>query len=89
MSTFTEESVYCPEATEKGFIQVKRIDRVLKDGEVISSTNHRHVLAPGDDLTNEDAVVVAVAKAVWTDEVIASYKATLPTTEGTTNETTA
>ena len=78
MSTFTEESTYCPEVTEGGFIQVKRIDKVLKYGEVISTTIHRHVLAPGDDLTNEDAIVQAVANAVWTPEVIANYKATLP-----------
>ena len=89
MSTFTEESIYCPEVIESGIIQVKRIDKVLKDGEVISTTNHRHVLVPGSDLTNEDSVVVAVANAIWTDEVIANYKATLPTTGGTTNETTA
>ena len=79
MSVFTEESVCCPEVTENYFIQVKRIDKVLKDGEVISSTNHRHVLAPGDDLTNEDSVVIAVANAVWTEEVIANYKASQTT----------
>ncbi|TWH49583.1 hypothetical protein [Sporomusa sp. KB1] len=81
MSVFTEESVYCPEVTERFFINVKRIDKVLKDGEVISITNHRHVLAPGDNLNNEDSVVVAVANAVWTPEVIANYKASQTTTE--------
>lgn len=77
MSVFTEEITYLPEVTEHGFIQVKRIDRILKDGERISETIHRHILAPGDDLTNEDAVVQAVARAVWTDEVIANYKTAL------------
>lgn len=80
MSTFIEESVYCPEVAEGGFINVKRIDKVLKDGIEISVTNNRHVLAPGDDLTNEDSVVQAVAKAVWTDAVIAAYKASQTTT---------
>ena len=84
---FTEESIYLPEVGEGGFINVKRVDKVLRDGEVISTTNHRHVLAPGDDLTNEDAVVVAVANAVWTPEVIANYKASI-STEVTANETT-
>lgn len=79
MPVFTEESVYCPEVTENYFVQVKRIDKVLKDGEVISAVNHRHVLAPGDDLTNENPVVVAVANAVWTEEVIANYKASKTT----------
>ena len=79
MSTFTETSTYLPEVTENGAIQVKRIDKVLKNGEVISSTIHRHVLMPGDDLENEDTVVKAVAQAVWTPEVIAAYKATTST----------
>lgn len=72
---FTEQSVYLPEVTESGCIQVKRVDKVLKDGVVISTTNHRHVLTPGQDLTGEDAVVVAVANAVWTPEVIANWQA--------------
>lgn len=72
---FTEVSVYLPEVTESGCIQVKRIDKVLKDGEVISQTNHRHVLTPGQDLTGENPVVVAVANAVWTEEVIAAWAA--------------
>lgn len=89
MSTFKETSTYLPEVAEGSFINVKRIDKVFKDDVVISESIHRHVLAPGDDLTNEDAVVIAVAKAVWTDEVIAAYKATLSTTEVRANETTA
>jgi hypothetical protein len=36
---------------------------------------HRHVLNPGDPLDNEDASVVAAAKASWTPELIASYSA--------------
>ena len=88
MSTFTETSTYLPEVTENGAIQVKRIDKVLKNGEVISSTIHRHVLMPGDDLENEDSIVVAVANAVWTPEVIAAYKASI-STGVTGNETTA
>lgn len=81
MSTFTEESTYCPEVTEGNFINVKRINKVLKDGIVISTTIHRHVLKPGDNLGNEDTVVVAVANAVWTPEVIAAYKAAQKATE--------
>jgi hypothetical protein len=33
--------------------------RVLEDGEVLSSSYHRHVLKPGDDLSGEDPKVVA------------------------------
>jgi urease accessory protein UreE len=60
-----------------GQIQVRRRDQVLKDGQEIAATYHRHVLSPGDDLTNEDPRVVAIAEATWTPEVIAAYQASV------------
>jgi urease accessory protein UreE len=60
-----------------GQIQVRRRDQILKDGTEIAATYHRHVLSPGDDLTNEDPRVVAIAEATWTPEVIAAYQASL------------
>jgi urease accessory protein UreE len=60
-----------------GQIQVRRRDQVLKDGTEIAATYHRHVLSPGDDLTNEDPRVVAIAEATWTPEVIDAYQASL------------
>ena len=53
------------EVLEDGQIQVRRADKVLRDGVEIAKTYHRSVLAPGDDLTNQDPRVVAVALAVW------------------------
>jgi hypothetical protein len=53
------------EVLESGVIQVRQATRVLEDGEVLSQSYHRHVLSPGDDLTNEDPKVVAVATAAW------------------------
>jgi urease accessory protein UreE len=61
----------------QGQIQVRRRDQVLKDGVEIAATYHRHVLSPGDDLTNEDPRVVAIAEATWTPEVIANYQESL------------
>lgn len=73
--SYSEESVIDKiEILEDGQIQVRRANRVLKDGVKISETYHRHVLAPGDDLTNEDAKVVAQANAAWTKEVVKAYK---------------
>jgi len=48
-----------------GSIQVRRRDQVLKDGVEIAATYHRHVINPGDDLTNEDPRVVAIANTIW------------------------
>ena len=70
------------EVLENNAIQVRSAIRVLEDGEVLSSAYHRHVLQPGDDLSSEDPKVVAIANATWTPEVIAAYKASLPTTDG-------
>jgi hypothetical protein len=60
-----------------GQIQVRRRDQILKDGVEVAATYHRHVLNPGDDLTNEDPRVIAIAEATWTPEVIADYRASL------------
>ena len=61
------------EVLENGTLQVRSAIRVLEDGEVLSSSFHRHVLAPGDDTTNEDAKVVAIATATWTADVVTAY----------------
>jgi urease accessory protein UreE len=53
------------EVLEDGQIQVRHANKVLRDGVEIAKTYHRQVLAPGDDLSEQDAKVVAVAKAVW------------------------
>ena len=53
------------EVLESNAIQVRKVTRILEDGEVLSSSYHRHVLSPGDDLTNEDPKVVAIATAAW------------------------
>ena len=63
------------EVLEMGQVQVRTATRVLEDGTQLSSSFHRHVLAPGDDLTEQDARVSAIATATWTDEVIAAYQA--------------
>ena len=53
------------EVLESGTVQVRTATRVLEDGEVLSSSFHRHTLEPGADLTNEDPKVAAVATAIW------------------------
>jgi hypothetical protein len=54
--------------------------KIEKDGIEITRTFHRHTLSPGADITNEDPKVQAIANAVWTEEVIAAYQASLVTT---------
>lgn len=75
------------ETLENGTIQVRTATRIDEDGTVLSSAFHRHVLAPGDDLTDQDPKVVAIANAVWTDEVVAAYEAFKAAQEAEMNPT--
>jgi hypothetical protein len=63
------------EVVENGCVQVRTATRILEDGKQISSTFHRHVVAPGDDYSAEDAKVKAIAASIHTAEVIAAYQA--------------
>jgi len=62
------------EVIENNSIQVRTATIIEKDGTELTRTFHRHVLAPGADLTNEDPKVQAVANAIWTEEIIAAYQ---------------
>lgn len=53
------------EILEGGHVQVRRATVVLRHGQEIARTYHRHVLTPGDDLAREDARVRAIAEAAW------------------------
>ena len=62
------------EVLEKGQVQVRTATRVLEDGVALSSSFHRHVLVPGDDLSEQDAKVSAIATATWTPEVVTAWE---------------
>lgn len=65
------------EVLENNSIQIKTATIIEKDGIEIAKTFHRHVVSPGDDISNEDVKVQSIANAIWTDEVISEYKALL------------
>jgi hypothetical protein len=67
-------SVNLIEVIENGCVQVRTKTAIKEDGVEISSKFHRHVVAPGDDYSAEDAKVQAIASAVHTSEVIAAYQ---------------
>lgn len=58
-------------------IQVRTATIIEKDGVEISKSFHRHVVSPGDDVTNEDPKVQTIANALFTEEVIAAYQDSL------------
>lgn len=65
------------EVVEMGHVQVRMATKIMEDGKEISGSFHRHVIAPGDDYSQEDAKVQAICAAVHTPEVIAAYQAAL------------
>ena len=67
-------SVDLIEVVENGCIQVRTKTAIMEDGAEISSAFHRHVIAPGDDYSTEDAKVQAICAVVHTTEVVTAYK---------------
>ena len=75
MALTERKEIASREVLPGGEIQVRTDTIIERDGVEISRSIHRHVVAPGDDLSREDASVQVVGNAVHTDEVIAAYRA--------------
>ena len=58
-------------------IQIRTTTVVEEDGAELARNHHRHVVHPGDDLSGEVQEVQDIAAALWTDEVIAAYQASI------------
>ena len=77
MALIERQLVDLVELVQSNHIQVRTANIIERDGVEVTRTFHRHVLSPGADITNEDPKVQAIANAVWTEEVIAAYQASL------------
>ncbi len=58
-------------------IQIRTTTVVEEDGVELARNHHRHVVHPGDDVSGEAQEVQDIAAALWTDEVIAAYQASI------------
>jgi hypothetical protein len=65
------------EIVDNGIIQVRQITRILENGVELSSSFYRWTLAPGQDVSDQEDRVKAIANATWTPEVISAYEAQL------------
>ena len=63
------------EVVENGTLQVRTKIAIKEDGVEISGNFHRHVVAPGDDYSGEDARVKAICAATHTAAVVSAYQA--------------
>jgi hypothetical protein len=75
----TKRLEYKEEILPNQVIQIRTTTVVEEDGVELARNHSRHVVAPGDDVTGEVAEVQAIASALWTDEVVAAYQASVST----------
>ena len=87
MAITKETEIAKIEVVQSWTVQVATDQVIKEDNTEISRSRHRHVLTPftssvdgttwthtATDITGEEASVQAIANAVWTDAVKASYK---------------
>ena len=75
----TKRLEYKEEISPNKTISIRTTTVIEEDGVELARNHHRHVVHPGDDVTGEVAEVQAIASALWTDEVIAAYQASVST----------
>jgi hypothetical protein len=73
----TKRFEYKEEILPNQTIQIRTTTVVEEDGVELARNHHRHVVHPGEDVTGEVAEVQAIASALWTDEVITAYQASI------------
>ena len=74
---FSKRHEWKVEVLDNHVFQIRRTDIVEEDGNVIASSFHRHVVNPGDDVSEECDIVRSIAPVLHTPEVIEMYKGTL------------
>ena len=63
------------EVVENGSVQVRTKTAIMEDGKQISGAFYRHVVAPGDDYSNENARVKSICEVTHTPAVVTAYQA--------------
>jgi hypothetical protein len=63
--------------SEFKFISERAKTSIMEDGNELSFSYHRRVLAPDADVSSESDEIKGMASSLWTDEVKAAYAAHL------------
>jgi hypothetical protein len=58
-----------------GIVSARKTTSIYENDAVISSSIHRYVLRPGQDVSDQPEHVQAICAAAWTPEIIAAYQA--------------
>ncbi len=70
---------------EHKMVQCRHATVISEDGVELSRSFNRHVIAPGDDVSNEPAETQAIVAAVHTPAVISAYNDMLAAQEAEMN----
>ena len=73
----TKRLEYKEEILPNQVIQIRTTTVVEEDGVELARNHHRHVVAPGNDVSGEVQEVQDIAAALWTAEVISAYQASV------------
>lgn len=60
--------------TEHNVVLVRKAERAVANGQVISESYVRKSFTPGQNVSGEDARVQAVCAAVWAPAAVAAYQ---------------
>lgn len=71
----TQDKIEAINLGDWSVLQVRTKTAIVEDGTELSSSYHRHVVSPTDDLSNESDEVTAIANAVFTQEMKDAYTA--------------
>ena len=73
----TKRVEYKEEILPNQVIQIRTATVVEEDGVELARNYHRHTVVPGDDVSGEIQEVQDIAAALWTQEVIDAYQASI------------
>ena len=77
----TQDKIEVVNTGDWSVIQVRTKTAIIEDGAELSSSYHRHVVAPTDDLANESTEVTNIANAVFTQNMKDAYTAAQASTQ--------
>lgn len=77
----TKRLEYKEEILPNQVIQIRTTTVLEEDGVELARNYHRHVVSPGDDVSGEIQEVKDIAAALWTEDVIKAYKASVEVPE--------
>lgn len=68
-----EKRIVYEQTVKRGFIEVRREDQVWEDEVFLSHAYDRHIIHPGQDVSQEDPETQRIAAAIHTPEVVAAF----------------